>query len=73
MAHDYSHLNALEVRLSHERAFLAAERLPHRAVLRRIWISQVENEIAREKLLLGVVAVDQGEMTDDELLAALKA
>lgn len=65
---DRSHLGAIEVRLSHERARLAAAP----SDLRRVWVAQIERELAAERARLGLdepEALD--EMTDDELLAAL--
>jgi hypothetical protein len=63
---DTTHLTALETRLSHERARFAADR----SEIRKVWIAQIEKEIAREREFLGVT--DEAlEMTDDELLAEL--
>jgi hypothetical protein len=59
------HLVALETRLSHERARFAADGNP----IRKVWIVQIEKEIAEEKRLLGLNALS--DMTDDELLDAL--
>ena len=58
------HLNALELRLSHERARPVTE-------IRKVWIAQIEKEIAGEKKFLGLQNVSANEMTDDELMAAL--
>jgi hypothetical protein len=62
---DTTHLIALQTRLSHERARFAADG----SQLRKVWISQIENEIAREYHLLGMDALP--EMSDDELLNEL--
>jgi hypothetical protein len=62
-----NHLAALEIRLSHERARFAKDNSPIRAV----WIAQIEKEIANEKKFLGIED-NLPEMSDDELLKALK-
>lgn len=63
----FSHLNALETRLSHERVRYEADR----SELRKVWIAQIEREIAGERKFLGLPETEFGEMSDDELLAAL--
>jgi len=69
---DRSHLNALETRLSHERAYLAAAKTEGERKLRRVWIAQLEREIAAEKEFLGIAAEPADEeMSLDELHAAL--
>lgn len=70
---DMSHLNALHVRLSHERARLPATRSQRERKLRLVWIGQIQREIAAELAFLGLPAdsVDGPEMTDDGLLAEL--
>lgn len=65
-----SHLSALELRLSNERARLACAQTAQERELRKVWIAQIEKEIDREIEFIGKVAT---EMTDDELLAALTA
>lgn len=62
------HLNALELRLSHERARLMADKSP----LRAVWIAQIEREIANEKVRIGICD-DFDDLDDDELLAALQS
>jgi len=54
-----SHLNTLNLRLSHLRCAPDSE-------LSRVWIAQCEREIAGEEQFLAKI-----EMGDDELLAAL--
>lgn len=61
---DFSHLNALELCLSHERA-----REPN--ALRAVWIAKIEREIAGERAFLGLPAVVASDLTDDELFAEL--
>lgn len=65
---DCSHLDALELRLSHERARFARDG----AEIRKAWIAQIEREIERERAFIGVPS-DAADMTDDEILAALEA
>lgn len=63
---DTTHLVALETRLSHEKARFAADG----SEIRKVWIVQIEKEIAREREFLGITG-DVPDMTDDELLAEL--
>lgn len=60
------HLNALELRLSNERARYAAQPLE----IRKVWIAQIEREIAMEKHLLGITESAE-EISDEDLLKAL--
>lgn len=59
-----THLEALELRLSNERCRYAADKSP----IRKVWIAQIEKEIANEKKFM---AKNEVSMTDDELLAEL--
>lgn len=68
-----SHLNALELRLSKERNYLAMAKSEGERELRRVWISQIENEIAAEIAFLNKKAAPEVDMSDDELLAELLA
>jgi len=68
---DNTHLNALQVRLSHERGYLAQAQRADEKALRQVWISQIEKEIAGEMKFLGITEQPEIEMSDDELLAAL--
>ena len=70
---DTTHLDALQTRLSHERARLAAARKPREIELRTVWIAQIEKEIAGEMDRLGGSVETLPDMTDDELLSALTA
>lgn len=63
---DTTHLVALETRLSHEKARFAADG----GEIRKVWIAQIEKEIAREREFLGITS-DVPAMTDDEILAEL--
>jgi hypothetical protein len=66
-----SHLNALELRLSHERNYLAKAKTDKERALRKVWIAQIEKEIAGERKFLGKKKDPDVDMSDDELLAAL--
>lgn len=66
-----SHLNALQVRLSHERGYLAAAKTESERALRKVWIAQIEKEIAGEMTFLGKTDEALPDMTDDELFAEL--
>ena len=68
---DTSHLDALHVRLSHERARLSTERNAARKELRQVWVAGIEKEIAAERAFLGLTEEALPEMSDDELLAEL--
>jgi hypothetical protein len=72
MTTDTSHLDALQLRLSHERSYLAAAKSAGERELRSVWIQQIEREIACELEHLGLVPVDAEAMSDDELLAELE-
>jgi len=70
---DPSHLDALQLRLSHERTHLANAKTPSERELRKVWVAQIEREIAHEMDFLGkTIDPDIANMSDDELLAALK-
>lgn len=70
---DLSHLNALEIRLSHEREYLRKAKSQCEIDLRTVWIAQIEKEIADEMKFLGIDAPADCSLTDDELLAELMA
>lgn len=79
-----SHLNALQTRLSNERARLASAKTDQERAMRSVWVAQCEKEIARETArewsdspsgqsaarYFDAIEVD---MSDDELLAALES
>lgn len=67
---DFSHLNALQHRLSNEQGYLAAAKTDGERELRTMWVSQIEREIAAEYAHLGITPCT---MSDDELLAELMA
>lgn len=64
-----THLNALELRLSNERWYLAMAKTNGERELRRVWISQIEKEISHEMKF----HADEIEMSDDEILKELMA
>jgi len=71
-----THLNALQLSLSNERNRLAKAKTQGERDLRKVWVAQIEKEIAHEIEFLGNHAdyIEQDpsiEMSDDELLAAL--
>lgn len=68
-----THLNALQLRLSNERVYLAKAKSEGERELRKVWVSQIEDEISAEIAFLGKTAGPEIEMTDDELLAELMA
>lgn len=61
------HLNALNLRLSNERGYLAKAKTEGERQLRAVWIAQIEKEIAHEREFNA-----DPEMTDEELLAELR-
>jgi hypothetical protein len=65
-----THLNALNLRLSNERGYLAKAKTQGERDLRKVWIAQIEKEIANELAFLAKQD-NLPEMTDDELLEAL--
>lgn len=62
-----SHLDALQLRLSRERGYLAASKSANEVALRQVWIRQIEKEINLER----GYAEKGSAMSDDELLAEL--
>ena len=68
---DYSHLDALELGLSHERDRLRLARSPREIAYREVWVRQYEREIASERELLGLPPTDSI-MALDDILAELE-
>lgn len=68
---DESHLNALRLRLSHEKGYLDRAKTESERALRRVWIGQIEKEIAGELTFLGMTESDESTLSDAELLAEL--
>jgi hypothetical protein len=67
---DYSHLDALELSLSHERARLRLAQDPQEISYREIWVRQYEREIANEREFLGLPR-ETAVLTLDEILNEL--
>lgn len=59
------HLDALELRLSHERERLTHAGSDSERALRAVWIAQIEREIAGELVFLGNSPVDSTLSLDD--------
>lgn len=68
-----THLDALELRLSHEKARAFQETNSKALRMREVWIAGIKKEIADEKAFLGIKDEPEIEMTDAELLSALSA
>lgn len=68
---DLTHLNAIELRLSHERDRLAKAKTDSERNIRQTWISQIEKERESELRFLGLQDSPLPDLTDDELLAEL--
>lgn len=66
-----SHLNALNLRLSNERNYLAKAKTENEKALRKVWIAQIEKEIRTEETT--TFSDTAPGMTDDELLAELNS
>jgi hypothetical protein len=69
---DDSHLNALELGLSHERARLANAKTDAERALRAVWVNGYEKQVADERKRLGMSEAHP-ELSDDDLLEALGA
>lgn len=67
-----NHLDALNLRLSHEKSRLANAKTEAEKELRRVWVAQIEREISGELNFLGKSEPELPEMSDDELLAELE-
>jgi hypothetical protein len=67
-----AHLNALELRLSHERDYLRNAKTDKERAFRQHQIKIVEKELEGEKKFLKKKLSEEGpELSDDELLAEL--
>ena len=70
-----SHLEALQFRLSNERARLAAATKPQEIEHRKVWVQGIEKEIASEIEFLAkqgiIIPTSIDDIDDDELLAEL--
>jgi hypothetical protein len=71
---DFSHLDAIQLRLSHERARLDNATTEKEKALRVVWVAQIERELVAEYARLGIEPCEPcepGDMSDAELLAEL--
>ena len=69
---DLNHLDAILARLAREQRSLAFARSPKERELRAVWVAQAKKELAAEYAFLGISPCAPCDMTDDELLAALR-
>ena len=67
----FSHIDALEFRLSNERQRLNRATKAQEISLRTVWCKQIEKEIADEYKRQGIVPAVVSDMSDDELLSQL--
>ncbi len=67
----HAHLDALNVRLSNERARLASAKTPKEVEARKVTVAQVEKEIEGELKFLGLTVETASDLSDDELLDLL--
>lgn len=71
---DTSHLDAIRIRLSHERSRLATARSDSERKLRASWVAGIERELKSELEFLGLPSDSQtSDIDDDALLAELAA
>lgn len=70
---DLTHLNALEVNLSHERVRLSQATAAQDIALRKVWVAQLEREVADEYVFLGIAPTTGVDLSVDELLAELQS
>ena len=70
---DLTHLNALELNLSHERVRLSQATNQQDIALRKVWVAQLEREIADERKFLGIVSTDDADLSIDDLFAELQS
>ena len=61
-----NHLDALNIRLSNERIHLSSSKTESEKELRKVWISQIEKEIAHEEKF-----IEECHLSDESLLAEL--
>jgi hypothetical protein len=67
----FSHIDALEFRLSNERQRLSRATKAQEITLRTIWCKQIEKEIEDEYKRQGIFPSVVSDMSDDDLLSAL--
>lgn len=62
---NFSHLDALNLNLSNERMRLANAKTFEEIELRKVWVTQLEKEVAAERKFLGLA--DEIEVSDSDL------
>lgn len=67
------HLDALNVNLSNEKIRLETAQSEIERQMRRVWIAQLEKEVAAERAFLGLSIESAECINDDDLLAELLA
>lgn len=65
-----THLNALKINLSNERARMETAKSSKERELRAVWVKQLEKEIENEMKFLGVIETEI-EISDDDLFNEL--
>jgi len=70
---DFTHLDALQSRLSHEIERLTQAKSTKERDLRAVWVAGIEREIEAEYRFLGIEQTVTDNISDDELLAELMA
>lgn len=65
-----THMEAIELRLSHERSRLAAAKTAQERQVRQVWAEGIERELKHEKEFLGIADSQTG-MSDQDLLQEL--
>lgn len=68
---DFTHLDAIQLRLSHERGYLANAKSEREREMRRVWVAGIEKELEAEYRFLGIEPVALADISDDDLLAEL--
>lgn len=69
---DKSHLNALMLNLSNERARFDSSKNDRERAIRAVLVKQLEREVEAERAFLGMLADPSLDLSDDELLADLE-
>lgn len=65
---DTSHLNAIRIRLSHERERLAVSNSESERKQRAVWVAGIERELASELKFLGLPSDTPSDPIDDDAL-----
>jgi hypothetical protein len=67
-----THLEALSIRRFNEAARLMQAKDPREIALRKVWLAQIDKEIAQEIALNGRPETPCHDLTDEELFAELE-